>query len=356
MGESHFRLPKGKDVAQRAGVSATTVSRVINNMPNVSPEVRDKVLAAVRALNYRPSRTARRLRAKRSAVLGLIIPDIQNPFFTAIARSIEDVAYQRGYSLVLCNTDENQDKERLYIDIMCAEQVAGVILATTHEEDAPLPRLDGQGIPVVAIDRQIGDGRVDSVLVSNREGVHEAVSHLAQLGHTRVGFIGLPLSLTVGNERYAGYIDALAQHGLESTADLVRIGDARQASGYRCACDLLTLRPPITALFVANNLMTLGALDAIHECGVAVPEQLSVIGFDDMPLTAYIEPPLTMVAQPTYELGQAAARLLFDRIDRPGRTVEHVRFKTKLIVRNSTASLLSGRMDKEVLPREQVSV
>ncbi|MCL5996111.1 MAG: LacI family transcriptional regulator [Chloroflexi bacterium] len=315
----------------------TTVSRVINNVPNVRPEVRDKVLATIKALNYRPNRVARRLRVKRSNVLGLIIPDIQNPFFTSIARGIEDVAYQHGYSVVLCNTDESCDKERLYVDVMCAEEVAGVILATTNEADTHLQQLGQCGIPVIGIDRQVRNHAIDSVLVSNREGACEAVSHLIGLGHTRIGFIGLPLGLTVGSERYQGYLDALAQHGRTPLDELIRIGDAKQSSGYQCASELLALGCPMTALFVANNLMTLGALDAIHERRIVIPEQLSVVSFDDMPLVAYLQPPLTTVVQPAYQLGQTAFTLLHDRIEQPGMPVKHIRLQTTLVIRSSTA-------------------
>ncbi len=320
-------------------MSVTTVSRVLNNLPNVRPEVRERVLEAVQALHYHPSRTARRLRAKRSSVIGLIIPDIQNPFFTSVARGIEDAAHRRDYSVVLCNSDENADKERLYVEVMCAESVAGVILATTSDGSPSVSLLMDCGIPFAAVDRTIAGADVDTVLVSNTEAVLDAVSHLLDLGHRRIGYISLPLNLTVGSERHTGYWQAYERRGLTVAPELIRIGDAHQASGYRCALELLSLAPPITALFVANNLMTLGALDAIHECGARVPDQLSLIGFDDMPLAAYLQPPLTTVAQPTYQLGQKAAELLFDRIERPDKPVEVVRLKTSLVVRRSTCEL-----------------
>ena len=342
-------------------MSVTTVSRVLNNMPNVRPEVRNRVMEAVQALHYHPSRTARRLRAKRSSVLGLIIPDIQNPFFTSVVRGIEDVAHERDYSVVLCNTDENSEKERLYIEVMCAEDVAGVILATTSESDPCVNPLVECGIPFVAIDRDIACADVDTVLVSNAEAVFDAVSHLIELGHRRIGYISLPLSLTVGSERHTGYRQAFEQHGLPVAPELIRVGDAHQFSGHQCALELLRLDPPITALFVANNLMTLGALDAIHECGTRVPEQLSLIGFDDMPLAAYLQPPLTTVAQPTYELGKKAAELLLERIERPDKPVEMARLKTRLVVRGSTRALDGavagdglGSLFKEVVAETQL--
>jgi DNA-binding LacI/PurR family transcriptional regulator len=328
-----------EDVAKKAGVSVATVSRVLNDSPHVSAAVRRKVLRAAKALNYQPNRTAQRLRAKRSHVIGLVISDIQNPFFTAVVRGIEDVAYKHGYSVVLCNSDEDPEKERLYINIMRAEAVAGVILASTAETNPLVADLFDHNIPVVAIDRRIRDKRVDSVLAANIQGAFEAVSHLIALGHRRIGFIGLPLTRTTGIERYAGYVRALRAHGLPASRSLVRIGDAKQEGGRARTIELLTKRPSITALFVANNLMTLGALDALRERGLRIPADISIVGFDDMPWATLLQPPLTAVAQPTYELGQRAAELLLERFAQPQKPVAHIELKTSLIVRGSTAPL-----------------
>ena len=259
--------PTAKDVGKRAGVSIATVSRVINNHESVSPEIRDRVLQAIEALGYRPSRAAQRLRAKRGHVIGLIISDVQNPFFTAVARGIEDVAYQHGYSLILCNTDEDSDKERLYLDVMRAEAVAGVILATTIEDNPSVCQLIENDIPVVAIDRHLNDPRIDSVMVDSVQGTLEAMSHLIELGHRRIGFICGPLTITTMRERHAGYVLAHQQQGLPVSPELMRFGSLKQAGGYACAQELLGLQPSPTALFAANNLMALGALHAIHEPG-----------------------------------------------------------------------------------------
>ncbi len=328
-----------EDVAKKAGVSIATVSRVFNESPHVSPAVRRKVLRAAKALNYQPNRTAQRLRAKRSTVIGLVISDIQNPFFTSVVRGIEDVAYKHGYSVVLCNTDEDPNKERLYINVMRAEAVAGVILASTSETNPLAADLFDHDIPVVAIDRRIKDKRVDSVLAANTQGAFEAVSHLIALGHRRIGFVGLQLTRSTGKERYDGYVRALREHGLSVSRQLVRIADAKQQGGYKRTHDLMTERPAITALFVANNLMTLGALDAIHERGMKIPDDISVVGFDDMACATLLEPPLTTVAQPTYELGQRAAELLLERLKQPQKPAVQIELKTSLIVRGSTRPL-----------------
>ncbi len=325
-----------QDVAKKAGVSVATVSRVLNDSPHVRPTVKRKVLRAVKALNFQPNRTAQRLRAKQSKVLGLIISDIQNPFFTSVVRGIEDVAYHNGYSLVLCNSDEDIEKEKLYINIMRAEAVAGVIIASTLESNPLVSDLRQHDIPVVAVDRRIKNQKIDSVFVANARGAYAAVSHLIELGHRKIGFVGLPWTCVPGKERFDGYQQALRENSLPVARSLVRIGDAKQPSGRARTLELLQSQPSITALFVANNLMTLGALDAIHECGLKIPDDISIVGFDDMPWASLLQPPLTAVAQPTYELGHKSAELLLERVKNPGARMEQVQLDTTLIVRGST--------------------
>jgi DNA-binding LacI/PurR family transcriptional regulator len=319
-------------------VSIATVSRVLNNAPHVRPEIRRKVLRAVQTLNYQPNRTAQRLRARQSKVLGLIISDIQNPFFTSVVRGIEDVASQNGYSLVLCDSDEDPEKEKLYMDVMRAEAVAGVIIASASEAQPHIDALLDARIPVVALDRRIKDRRVDSVLVSNVQGAYAAVTHLIERGHRYIGFIGLPLNRTTGRERFEGYQRALRENDLPVSRARIRISDAKQLGGHAAALDLLASQPCLTALFAANNLTTLGALDAIRERGLKIPDDISIVGFDDMPWAPLLQPPLTAIAQPTYELGQKAAELLLERLKDPRKPVSHVQLDTALVVRGSTGA------------------
>lgn len=341
-----------QDVAKRARVSIATISRVINGYPHVSPQVRRRVLRAVKALNYQPNRTAQRLRAKRSRVVGLIISDIQNPFFTSVVRGIEDLAYEHGYSVVLCNSDEDPNKEHLYVDVMCAEDVAGVIMASTSESNAQVQKLLDRSIPVIAIDRRIRNRQLDSVLVANVAGALEAVGHLLDLGHREIGYIGLPLDRTPGRERYAGYQRALRAHGVKPNRGLVCFGNAKQHGGHECAGKLLKTHPSLTALFVANNLMTLGALTAIQEAGLEIPADVAVVGFDDVPWAPLLRPPLTVVAQPTYELGQKAVELLLDRIKQPDKSVTHVQLNPTLIIRASTGPSSRPTAADGAKPRE----
>jgi DNA-binding LacI/PurR family transcriptional regulator len=324
-----------KDVAKQAGVSIATVSRVINGLPNVSADTRRKVLRAIKALNYQPSRTAQRLRAKRSRVLGVIISDIENPFFTSVVRGIEDFAYERGYSLVLCDSDEDGEKERLYIDVLRAEGVAGVILAPTARVNSHLANLIAHGIPVVAIDRPIEDLGVDSVSVANAEGAFQAVEHLLRLGHRRIGLVSMQF-IPTGRERRAGYLRALHQYDIHVSHRLIRLGLAKPEAGYECARQLLQLAPRPTALFVDDNMMMLGVLAAIRDGGLCIPDDISVVGFDDMPWAPLLQPALTVVAQPTYELGRQAAEHLLERLAQPDKPVIHELLTPKLIVRAST--------------------
>lgn len=329
--------PTGRDVAKRAGVSVATVSRVLNKSSKVSPDSRRRVLQAIEALDYQPSRAAQQLRARRGRVLGLIISDIQNPFFTSVVRGIEDVAYQHGYSLVLCNSDENAEKERLYINVMRAEAAAGVILAAVSEDSPHMRSLIDQRIPVVAIDRRLKDQSIDSVCVDNVQAACEAVSTLIDMGHRRIGLIAVPLSITTGRERHAGYLRAFRQRRLKVSRDWIRFADTRETGGYDCAGELLQLDPPVTALFATNSLITLGALRRIHEMGLRIPQDISIIGFDDLPWASLLRPALSNVAQPTYELGRTAAQLLLQRLEDTQRPPTHVVLKTRLVMRDSVA-------------------
>ena len=238
---------------------------------------------------------------------------------------------------MLCDSDEDPEKERLYVDVMRAEGVAGVILATTSQALSHIRNLLGHNIPVVAIDRRIKDRRVDSVLVANANGAFLAIEHLLGLGHRRISMVSMR-SIPTGRERQAGYLRALRKYGVRGSRRLIRLGVPKPEGGYRLACELLKLKPRPTALFVDNNMMMLGALEAIRESGLSVPEELSVVGFDDMPWATLLHPPLTVVSQPTHELGRKAVENLLERIDHPTRPVSHLRLIPKLIIRESSGA------------------
>jgi DNA-binding LacI/PurR family transcriptional regulator len=326
-----------KDVARRAGVSSATVSRVLAGKPHVREELRQRVLAAVEELGYQPSHVARSLRAQRSKIIGLIISDIENPFFTSLVRAVEDVAYKNQYAIFLCNSDEDIEKEKLYIDLMWAEKVAGVIISPTRETDHPCRKLIETSVPVVAIDRRILDLKVDTVLVDNVGAAFDLVSHLIQDGHRRIGAVlGDPIA-TTGHERREGYEQALKARDLPVLPHLIRTGPPKEPVGYRLTGELLDLPDRPTALFTSNNLLTVGALKAIYERGLRIPDDIALVAFDELDWMSLIKPNLTVVAQPTYELGRTATELLLKRIENSTRSPREVVLKPALLIRGSCA-------------------
>lgn len=326
-----------QDVAKRAGVSIATVSRVLNGRTTVNSAAAERVRVAVQALQFQPSRAARALRAQRSTILGLLISDIQNPFFTTLVRGVEDVAQRNGYSLILCNSDEDPSKERQYVEVLCAEQVAGAIIVPTHERQRTMRLFRERHIPVVSVDRRIDDRHVDAVLVDNVRGAGDAVRHLIANGYRRVGLITGPPTTTTGRERLDGYRLALQAAGLPHDPALERYGSFKEASGRLLTEELLDLEEPIDALFVANNLLTLGALEAIHTRGWRIPDDIAVVGFDEMPWAALSAISLTTVTQPVYDLGSTAATRLFQRLHNPDDfTRQEIVLAPTLCVRDSS--------------------
>jgi LacI family transcriptional regulator len=249
-----------RDVAEYAGVSSATASRVLNNNPTVAPELRSRVLEAIQALGYQPNRAARRLRAQSSNVIGLVISDIQNPYFLSVIRSVEDAAYAQQMNLILCNSDEDPDKERMYLNVMESEHVAELIIVPAHSNNsADLNLLKQAGIPIILLDRVVRNVQADTVQVDNERGAYEAVQHLIDLGYERIATIAGSRHLTTGRERYQGYQAALETAGLPLDENLVKTGNFKTESGYSLALELMNSNPP-EAIFVANNLMSLGAL------------------------------------------------------------------------------------------------
>jgi LacI family transcriptional regulator len=312
------------------------VSRVLNGTGAVSAERAEAVRAAAADLGYTPSSAARALRQQRTRVWAAIIADIENPFFTSMVRGIEDVARVEGHRLVLCNSDEDLDKEASYLDIAVAEQMSGVVIAVASAKDSRLDVLLERGIPVVAVDRRPKrhEDVVDSVVVDNELGARQATEHLIAAGAKRIACITGPARASTASERLAGYQRALRAHKRSVDGDLLRRADFREEGGYAAARTLLAGRRRPDALFVANNLMTIGALRAVHEAGLRVPDDLFLVGFDDAPWTTLTTPQLSVVAQPTHEIGQQAARMLATASQElPAR---HVVLPPTLLVRASS--------------------
>jgi LacI family transcriptional regulator len=326
-----------QDVARHAGVSIATVSRVLNGTAYVNEEVAARVRAAVKELQYQPSRAAQALRANRSKIIGLLISDIQNPFFTALIRGVEDVASRNGYSLILCNSDENPRKEQQYIEVLCAERVAGAIIVPTSENPAKLRLFREHEIPLISVDRRVKDRTTDAVLIDNVRGAYEAVTHLIANGYRRIGVITGPVGTTTGRERLEGYRKALREANIVGDPALERVDDFKGEGGRKCAHVLLDLDLPVDALFTTNNLMTLGALEAIHTRHLRIPDDIAIVGFDEMPWAALSGVSLTTVTQPVYELGSTAALRLFQRLQEPAVfSRQEIILAPTLLVRDST--------------------
>ncbi|MEU6720268.1 LacI family DNA-binding transcriptional regulator [Nonomuraea sp. NPDC046802] len=326
---------KIQDVARHAGVSAATVSRVLNGRSTVNPELAARVHAAVRELGYRPNGVARNLRRRQTTLWAVLVSDVGNPFFTSLVRGVEDGGRQFGYSVVLCNTDENRAREAEYIAVALADNVAGVIISPA-DDSSDISALVAAGTAVVTIDRELAQTEVDAVLVDNEKGAEMATTHLLESGYRRIACITGPRRMSTAMQRLRGYQRALRAFGLSSDRTLIRHADFREEGGYSAMAGLLDDGVEMDAVFAANNLMTVGAVECLSERGVSIPGRVGVIGFDDIPWARLFRPGLSTVRQPTYELGRAAAQLLMDRIDNPARPAVRMVLQTELHPRESS--------------------
>lgn len=327
-------MPKIRDVAEAAGVSTATVSRVLAEKPHVRAEIREKVLAAVEKLHYRPNLIAQSLRAQRTMIIGLIVADIQNPFFTLVSRAVEDAAYRRGYSIFLCNADEDPVKEAMYLNHMQDQNVAGVLVSPTRETAETFQNAARFAMPLVIIDRRVRGADIDSVLTDNVDAAQKMVTHLLQDGHHRIGAM-FGANSTTGRERREGYLQALQAYGLAPAPELELFVEAREDVGYHATMTLLDLAKRPDAIFTSNGLLAAGAFRALRERQIKIPQDIALATFDETPWTALVEPTISVIQQPTYEIGQTAIELLLKRLDDPDRPTSEVILKSKLIVRQS---------------------
>jgi len=332
-----------RDVAQLANVSTATVSHVLNNTRAVSDQAKDRVIAAIEQLNYQPNAVARSLRMSETLTIGLIVPDVEIPFFARVARCIEAAANDVGYNVILCNSGWSLNRELLYLDNLLARRVDGLIcisLSMTSEHIAPLLK---QHTPVVWFEQTRSGSQFDAVIINNFKGAYEATAHLIAQGHRRIGCIlGIANSqLTV--ERLAGYQRALKDNGLSFDEALLCSGDYTPPTGLVAAHRLLALREPPSAIFAYNDMMALGAMQAINERGLRVPDDIAIIGFDGIALTEHTCPPLSTVEQPIPEMSRLAISMLLDRInDRAPMDVRTAVVEPRLICRASTLGSNAG--------------
>ncbi len=325
------------DIAREAGVSLGTVSNVINENAPVSDSLRKRVLDAISRLEYQPSQLARGLRRNKTAIMGMIIPDITNPFFPAVVRGAEDVAYQNSYQLMLCNADNDPAKERAYLHELRSYQMAGLILIPSVNSQMD-PRKDlPRNCPVVCLDRRPPGWEGDSVTVDNTSGARAGTEHLLAMGHRRVSAITGNLRLANARERLEGFRVALKKAGVTLDPEYVQEGRFDRLSGYEKTRTLLQLRPRPTAIFASNDLIALGVLAALRESGLKSPDDISVLGFDDLEFAEFISPALTTIAQPGYQMGAKGANILVKRIQGSTHPTERVVLATELKIRQSVA-------------------
>lgn len=332
---SRSKTPTIYDVAREAKVSVFTVSAVINRKSHVGIALKKRVDAAILKLNYRPNSLAQSLANERTRTLGIIVPDISNPFFPMLVRGAEDTAQKRGYSILLCNSDGLLEKEEHYLDLLLAKRVDGLLLTKSPGEFSPktanlLSRLN---VPTVLMMRTYPGLTEDAVVTDDLQGSYEAVSHLARIGHRSIAMVGGPLSVSNGRARLQGFKKALKANGLSFHPNLVYEGDYRIDSGHRAGLSLLPRRPD--AVFVANFLMTVGFMQAALEMGLRCPQDFGLVTLDDYPWLRLFDPPLTAIELPKYEVGCMATELLLDKIEgKQTDTVTH-RIAPQLRVRES---------------------
>ncbi len=303
-----------RDVAKRAGVAPITVSRCINSSGYVSPETRARVQAAVAELGFVPNRLASGLRSKRRNTLALVLTDITNPYFTTIARGVEDTASEAGYAVIFGNTDESPTKEKMYLQMLLEQRVDGILLVPALSERDSVAFIKKQGTPIVVLDRRVPQVRTDVVRCDSEEGAYQLTSLLLKLGHRDIAILNGPADVSTADDRLKGYRRALGEAGIAKNTTREFQGEFRKESGIEMTRRALAVVPRPTAIFASNNFIAFGALKALRELGLRVPEDIAVVGFDDLPSALVTFPFLTVAAQPAYEMGKAATEMLLKRL------------------------------------------
>ncbi len=326
-----------RDVAREAGVSQATAARALAGYGYVSDGARRRVRQAATTIGYRPNVVARALVSGATKTIGVVVGDIENPFFAGAARGIADVLERDGYTLLLANSDEDLGREQRAVEALRSRQVDGLaVVPSSGDDGAHLAAILREGRPVVLLDRPIAGLAADAVLVDNRAGAARAVRHLALLGHRRIGLVGDSPGIASTAERIDGYRSALSVVGEADPTDaLVSLGGSTIDEGHRSALRLLQRPDRPSALFTVNNFMTAGALRAVRELGLRMPDDIALVGFDDLDWTTLVDPPITVVAQPVAELGRAVAERLLARLRGDTGVPRELRLRTRLVVRGS---------------------
>jgi LacI family transcriptional regulator len=336
-------LTKIKDVAKLAGVSPACVSLALNEKPYVSKEAKQRIYKAVRELGYRPNIVARSLRKKSTGIIGLVLSDIANPFFPEIARGVEERAREFGFNVILCNTDADPFQEKKSIEILLSRQIDGLIITSAHST-ANLNEYLRENCPIVLVNRDPFPGRFDFVGIDNISSARMAVNHLIKLGHQRIAFIEGEPESPASFGRYEGYKKALQEAGFSLQENYVKMGYLKYEGGYRAMISFLKEPSPPTAVFCANDMMALGAIDACKEKGVKVPQNIAVVGFDDMWIASLKTVQLTTVRQPRYQMGAKAVDFMIERIQGERGEIKRVMLPTKLVIRQTCGKILKDEL------------
>lgn len=324
------------DVAKLAGVAPITVSRVINNSGYVSDKVREKVNAAIAELGYVPNVLARSLKSKKTNTLALVFTDITNPFFTILARGVEDTASKAGFNVIFCNTDESQEEEDNYIQLLLQKQVDGILLVPAKSNTKSIQLILDQKTPLVVLDRRVADAKVDVVRGDSEGGAFQVTEYLINLGHRRIAILSGPRDVSTAEDRVQGYERAMRANGLVDNIQS-SYGRFSQESGNTVTKEIFSKQPRPTAIFAANNVIALGSLSALLNMGLNVPEDVAIVSFDDIPDNLTHSPFFTVVRQPSYEMGKKATELLIARIKGDQEnTFQEIVFPVEFIERASS--------------------
>lgn len=329
-----------KDIAKKLRLSPSTVSRALNDHPDISKETKERVQALAEKLDYQPNSIAQSLQKKRSTIIGVVVPQVKHVFFASIMGGITDIAYEAGYTVMICSSNENSKREEMNLRVLVSQRVAGLLISITQSSEGSehFSWLKKRNIPLVFFDRVCEDIEASKVIVDDHDGAFKAVEHLIQRGYKRIAHLGGPNFLNISRKRFQGYCDALEAHGMAIDESLVIHGGLNEEHGYRGMTDLLeNLSQKPDAVFCANDPVALGAFMVLREKGLRIPHDVALVGFSDNEISSLIDPPLTTVRQPATEIGRRATRLLLNQIkdDNQAGPVCEV-LKTELVIRQST--------------------
>ena len=324
-----------KDIAKEADVSVTTVSRVLNNKPDVGDDTRSKILKIIDEMNYNPNSVARGLVMQKTHTIGLIIPDISNPFFPEVAKAIEDKAQKLGYSVIFFNTDNHLEREKKAVELFKSKQVDGLIVSLSLGNEEILKELKASNYPVVQIDRSVLNNSYPLVSIDNKNSAYQIVEYMLKKGYRKIAHISGDLNTTTARERLEGYKKAISDYGIEINEDYIIEGDYTQHSGFEAVKKLLKLKDSPTAVFAANDLSAAGVYKALFAADLKIPEDMAVAGHDDIGIASLLRPELTTMRQPKYSLGERAVSVLLKMINNSGTECEDQILKTNLIIRES---------------------